>query len=284
MIKKARIVEIAEQLGMPANTVDKDYVIGHFLNELFNNDFAQGNFIFKGGTCLKKCYFGTYRFSEDIDITVRNAEFDMEESQIRQVCDMIRHHIGIAFEITDFKIAKSNDRPVGWDCKICFWGANHSINDPPRFGKDCHTSLKLELRHYEKVMLTPNHLPIIHAYEDKEMIKSTIPCYPIEEILGEKLRSLIQRNRGEARDYFDLWYIGKNIKSIDWEIVIHIFRLKCEFKRIQFRSVDDFFQKRRLDQVKTTWNDRLSHQIPKSIDVDVISILEELEIFLKRIF
>jgi len=25
---------------------------------------------FKGGTCLKKCYFETYRFSEDLDFTL----------------------------------------------------------------------------------------------------------------------------------------------------------------------------------------------------------------------
>ena len=28
--------------------------------------------VFKGGTCLKKCYFETYRFSEDLDFTLRN--------------------------------------------------------------------------------------------------------------------------------------------------------------------------------------------------------------------
>jgi hypothetical protein len=26
--------------------------------------------VFKGGTCLKKCYIETYRFSEDLDFTV----------------------------------------------------------------------------------------------------------------------------------------------------------------------------------------------------------------------
>src|SRR5208283_5100389 len=26
--------------------------------------------IFKGGTCLKKCFFETYRFSEDLDFTL----------------------------------------------------------------------------------------------------------------------------------------------------------------------------------------------------------------------
>jgi hypothetical protein len=28
--------------------------------------------VFKGGTCLKKCYFETYRFSEDLDFTLRD--------------------------------------------------------------------------------------------------------------------------------------------------------------------------------------------------------------------
>lgn len=27
------------------------------------------SWVFKGGTCLKKCYFETYRFSEDLDFT-----------------------------------------------------------------------------------------------------------------------------------------------------------------------------------------------------------------------
>ena len=28
------------------------------------------SWVFKGGTCLKKCYFETYRFSEDLDFTL----------------------------------------------------------------------------------------------------------------------------------------------------------------------------------------------------------------------
>lgn len=31
------------------------------------------SWVFKGGTCLKKCYFETYRFSEDLDFTLTDA-------------------------------------------------------------------------------------------------------------------------------------------------------------------------------------------------------------------
>ena len=30
--------------------------------------------VFKGGTCLKKCYFETYRFSEDLDFTIKSPD------------------------------------------------------------------------------------------------------------------------------------------------------------------------------------------------------------------
>jgi predicted nucleotidyltransferase component of viral defense system len=38
-----------------------------------HNELAE-SWVFKGGTCLKKCYFETYRFSEDLDFTLRNEE------------------------------------------------------------------------------------------------------------------------------------------------------------------------------------------------------------------
>jgi predicted nucleotidyltransferase component of viral defense system len=30
------------------------------------------SWVFKGGACLKKCYFETYRFSEDLDFSLRD--------------------------------------------------------------------------------------------------------------------------------------------------------------------------------------------------------------------
>jgi len=40
------------------------------------------SWIFKGGTCLKKCFFETYRFSEDLDFTLRDeAQLDEKLSK-----------------------------------------------------------------------------------------------------------------------------------------------------------------------------------------------------------
>ncbi len=37
---------------------------------IFNHPALADKWVFKGGTCLKKCYFETYRFSEDLDFTL----------------------------------------------------------------------------------------------------------------------------------------------------------------------------------------------------------------------
>jgi predicted nucleotidyltransferase component of viral defense system len=42
------------------------------------------SWIFKGGTYLKKCFFETYRFSQDLDFTLRN-EVHLDESFLKRV-------------------------------------------------------------------------------------------------------------------------------------------------------------------------------------------------------
>lgn len=283
-IRQKEIQDIAEGLGVPANTVDKDYVIGHFLNELFSRDWAQQHFLFKGGTCLKKCYFSNYRFSEDIDITVTDANYKPIAVNFQNICDAVFQKTEIAFNILKFEDVFSNDKLMGWDVKICFWGANHRKNEPPVFGNTCHSFLEIELRIHETIVLEKARRSLFHPYTDHEAVTNNIPCYSIHEILAEKMRSLLQRNRGEARDYFDLWYIKKNIADIDWTVTKEAFNKKCAFKNINFTHVDDFFQPGRVRQAYVSWDKRLAHQLPKRIGVEKETVFEELRTFLVQLF
>ncbi len=191
---------------------------------------------------------------------------------------------GIAFKILSFKPIEFNDKQVGWDVEICFWGANHERNKPPVFGKDCHTKIWCEFRFYESVLFKRNSCKIIHPYSDGKLIQASIPCYDVHEILAEKLRALIQRNRGEARDYFDLWYIKENIKNVNWQDVKTAFLQKCAYKDISFKDYNDFFRQKRLKQVHITWDKRLKHQLPKNFHLNRSEVIEDLKIFLTQLF
>jgi predicted nucleotidyltransferase component of viral defense system len=69
VIRKQDILDRAAEWNLRPEVVEKDYVLGWLLAALPMADGARG-WIFKGGTCIKKCYFETYRFSEDLDFTV----------------------------------------------------------------------------------------------------------------------------------------------------------------------------------------------------------------------
>lgn len=74
MIDRREILESASSLGLLPNVVEKDYVLGWLLAGINAHPALADAWVFKGGTCLKKCYFETYRFSEDLDFTLRDAE------------------------------------------------------------------------------------------------------------------------------------------------------------------------------------------------------------------
>ena len=73
MIPKAEIAALAAEEELLATTVDKDYVLGWLLHGIAVHP-RLARWVFKGGTCLKKCFFETYRFSEDLDFTVPKSE------------------------------------------------------------------------------------------------------------------------------------------------------------------------------------------------------------------
>jgi predicted nucleotidyltransferase component of viral defense system len=80
MISKQVLMEQAKIHNLPANTIEKDYVLSWILAGIAEADKLKNHWVFKGGTCLKKCFFESYRFSEDLDYTItdpahRNLDF-----------------------------------------------------------------------------------------------------------------------------------------------------------------------------------------------------------------
>jgi predicted nucleotidyltransferase component of viral defense system len=84
LIDKREILAIAEQTSLTPHVVEKDYVLGWMLAGIYAHEELAESWIFKGGTCLKKCFFETYRFSEDLDFTLRD-EAQLDESFLKRV-------------------------------------------------------------------------------------------------------------------------------------------------------------------------------------------------------
>ena len=70
MIAEAELRRLAAKAGVDLMIQDLDYGLSWFLSGLFAHTYLSSELVFKGGTCLRKCYIPDYRFSEDLDFTV----------------------------------------------------------------------------------------------------------------------------------------------------------------------------------------------------------------------
>ena len=93
------------------------------------------------------------------------------------------------------------------------------------------------------------------SYSDLE--EHQLLCYPLEEVLLEKMRSVMQRM--QARDFYDIWYLLE-IQSMDVDFYINEFEIKCKCKNILYT---DFSKKleERLPQYKGRWISSMREQI-----------------------
>ncbi|MBI4735614.1 MAG: nucleotidyl transferase AbiEii/AbiGii toxin family protein [candidate division NC10 bacterium] len=66
---RARFQEARKRLGLPWEVLERDYLLSWVLAGITRVDSLRDTLVFKGGTALRKCYFGDYRFSEDLDCT-----------------------------------------------------------------------------------------------------------------------------------------------------------------------------------------------------------------------
>jgi hypothetical protein len=53
-------MDFSREFGLAAQVIEKDYVLGWLLAGIFNHPVIGSSWVFKGGTCLKKCLIEPY--------------------------------------------------------------------------------------------------------------------------------------------------------------------------------------------------------------------------------
>lgn len=66
---RTRLEQARKRTGMGWEVLERDYVLSWILAGISRHERLCETLVFKGGTALKKCYFGDYRFSEDLDFS-----------------------------------------------------------------------------------------------------------------------------------------------------------------------------------------------------------------------
>ena len=79
MIGRQEILEFARELSLAPHVVEKDYALGWLLAGISANGKIADSWVFKGGTCLKKCFFETYLVDVNYFFRRRQLEVSVPE-------------------------------------------------------------------------------------------------------------------------------------------------------------------------------------------------------------
>ena len=263
MIDRLEILETATRMSLGPQVVEKDYVLGWVLAGIYAHEELASTWVFKGGTCLKKCFFETYRFSEDLDFTLTNAahlDNAFLQRVFTEVVEWVYEHSGIEMPANQqvFDIYTNPRGSVSCQGKLSYRGPVS-----PRSGG--WPRIKLDLTADERLVLPPVGATVFHPYSDEPEGGIHALAYAYEEVFGEKVRALAERTR--PRDLYDVINLFRNDSARPQSaVMLDVLRQKCEFKGIPVPRLADL-EPHRAEMVGA-WQNMLAHQLPALPSVD----------------
>ena len=261
MITTAELHRAAEEEGLRFDQTEKDYVILWVLSGLIHSDITRHGWVFKGGTCLRHCYYEGYRFSEDIDFSCKPGGDNLETSLqlLQKAADRVQSETGIRLAVRDALTI-----PGDFQIEI---PVEYSRGGTRRQGLP---QVKVHLTFDEPILDKPAVRMIKSRYTDLSSFK--VHSYTKKEIVAEKLRSLLQQQKKwpRPRDLYDLWYmLCRAGEQFDWNELLPMFKEKCRIRDVKpdlaaLTSAD-------LKQLnKNAWRDRLGPMLKELPDFNVV--------------
>ncbi|MGD1075021.1 MAG: nucleotidyl transferase AbiEii/AbiGii toxin family protein [Thermodesulfovibrionales bacterium] len=261
MITTAELHRVAEAEGLRFDQVEKDYVILWVLRGLARSGLTKHGWVFKGGTCLRHCYYKGYRFSEDIDFTCRpggdNVEMSLQllKKASGEVQDVSGIHLTVKAPITipgDFQI----EIPI-----------EYSRGGTRRQGLP---QVKVHLTFDEPILDKPTLCSINSQYSDLSSFKAR--SYTKKEIVAEKLRSLLQQQKKwpRPRDLYDLWFMVCRTKEhLIWAELFPMFQEKCRVRGIR-PNLSGLTSANLREWNRNAWRQRLGPMLRDVPDFDLV--------------
>ncbi len=250
MISVAELKRISASSGVALSIVEKDYALTWILSAISKTKYKE-QFIFKGGTALRKVYFPDWRYSEDLDFTVM---VHLSEEELNHLLKAINNYLveKTGISITTKSLHLNNEYA---QIKVQFVGPLNHEN-----------TIKFDLSFNELIVLPPENRLILSEYSDQE--RYFLLAYPLEEILAEKIRSILQR--GKTRDYYDVWKILKlHYKLINKTKIKKVLAEKCKFKNLVCNA-ELLFEKEKIAEAQQFWEKGLAHQINNLPDFKIV--------------
>ncbi len=255
----------AKNRSLAWRVIEQDYILSWILYGIAHTEELQSTLAFKGGTALKKIYFGDYRFSQDLDFTALDGapKGDALEKAVRKACAVAADALADRIPdpaITCERYKEKNAHPQEQEAFV--------IRAQLPWQGYPYVRVLIEVTRNQTVIIPPVAKRVIHDYRPEELY-ANILTFTLDEIFAEKLLAMYENTikvhekawcRSRVRDYYDLWrLLGTYKHELNEKTIREVLQLKCSLSGSSFifTSSDDFFDDVLLDKVKIDWNEWL---------------------------
>ena len=260
MIDYLQVQRLAIKNNVSPEIIEKDYFIELVLFYFSKNSSLCENFIFRGGTALKKVYFPEYRFSEDLDFVIDSQkEMNVYQEIIIQILQKI-----------------SSDYPIKIDKRSIFESDRLQLFIIYDIIPDIKGTKELKVDILKDYYI-PKHerKRLLFSYPEFENKNSILETYALESVICDKIGRILDVDN-EPRDLYDLWYLLK--LNLDIKIVREEFKNKYGYKIL----IPNLLREIGKDDYKQNWENRLIHQIFDLPDFDML--IKDLNKLIKKKF
>jgi len=235
------------ELRIREDVLERDYCLAWLLNALVGSDLHP-ILAFKGGTALKRCYFADYRFSEDLDFTLREAlSFEDIRARLERVNAKVQEESGIIFT---YDRQDPRVRVNTHSFYLRYTGPLPGSND-----------VKVDVTIDEVLAFPLEERPVLRGYPEFADLPEDRPIlvYSLNEIAAEKTVALTDPARNEPRDLYDLWYLTEN-DEVQLDHIIPAICQKLEFREKPCAGPQAALAHKEA-RLRSLWNTRLAHQM-----------------------
>ena len=234
---------------IPDAVLERDYCLAWFLVGLSRASLRE-HLVFKGGTALKRCYFGHYRFSEDLDFTLAN---EMPTATILDALDDVYAEVhdasGIQFS---HSLRARKTRANSQTFYLAYDGPLPAAS--PR-------EVKVDVTIRERFVRPIVDRPVLRGYDEYTDLpeNESIRAYSLDEIAVEKVTALTDPARNEPRDLYDLWFLSSE-NHVDLATLVSEIHDKIAFRGRSRDAIGKNFEKKEA-RFRTLWRTRLGSQL-----------------------
>ena len=260
MITYSQIQRIAAKEEVFEEVIEKDFLIELLLYYFAKDLYLRNNLVFRGGTALKKMYFSTYRYSEDLDFLVNEKySLDEYEKNINKIFTKI-----------------SSDYPFHLDQRREYNNGRLQLFVLYDIITEIQVTKELKIDIVQDTYIPEhNKKKIVFTFDEFKNKNNMIRTYTLESIISDKIGRILDIDN-EPRDIFDLYYLMK--QKINTHKVRGEFSKKWGYNFDLHNLLREF---KKQDYIKT-WKIRLEKQIRNLPQYE--QILEELNKILKQKF